>query len=141
MVVPRLVRQAIAGKNLTVFGDGEQRRSFCHVFDTVRALVALLDHRDAVGDVFNIGAPYETSINDLARAIVEAVGSSSGTVHVPYDVAYEEGFEDMERRVPDVSKIRTLTGWEPALGLDRIIADVIESERASMVREVRSAAP
>ncbi|HKE54976.1 MAG TPA: NAD-dependent epimerase/dehydratase family protein, partial [Actinomycetota bacterium] len=141
MVVPRLVRQAIAGKNLTVFGDGEQRRSFCHVFDTVRALVALLDHRDAVGDVFNVGAPYETSINDLARAIVEAVGSSSGTVHVPYDVAYEEGFEDMERRVPDVSKIRTLTGWEPALGLDRIIADVIASERASMVREVRSAAP
>jgi UDP-glucose 4-epimerase len=141
MVLPRLVRQAIAGKNLTVFGDGEQRRCFCHVFDTVRALVALLDHRDAIGDVFNVGAPYETSINDLARAIVEAVGSSSRTVHVPYDVAYEEGFEDMERRVPDVSKIRTLTGWEPALGLDRIIADVIASERSSMVREVRSAVP
>jgi UDP-glucose 4-epimerase len=141
MVLPRLVRQAIAGKNLTVFGDGEQRRCFCHVFDTVRALVALLDHRDAIGDVFNVGAPYETSINDLAQAIVEAVGSSSRTVHVPYDVAYEEGFEDMERRVPDVSKIRTLTGWEPALGLDRIIADVIASERSSMVREVRSAVP
>ena len=141
MVLPRLVRQAIAGKNLTVFGDGEQRRCFCHVFDTVRALVALLDHRDAIGDVFNVGAPYETSINDLARAIVEAVGSSSRAVHVPYDVAYEEGFEDMERRVPDVSKIRTLTGWEPALGLDRIIADVIASERSSMVREVRSAVP
>lgn len=141
MVVPRLVRQAIAGRNLTVFGDGEQRRCFCHVFDTVRALVALLDHRDAVGDVFNVGAPYETSINDLARAIVEAVGSSSRTVHVPYDVAYEEGFEDMERRVPDLSKIRTLTGWEPTLGLDRIIVDVIASERSSMVREVRSGVP
>jgi UDP-glucose 4-epimerase len=88
-----------------------------------------------------VGAPYETSINDLAQAIVEAVGSSSRTVHVPYDVAYEEGFEDMERRVPDVSKIRTLTGWEPALGLDRIIADVIASERSSIVREVRSAVP
>ena len=141
MVVPRLVRQAIAGKNLTVFGDGEQRRCFCHVFDAVRALVALLDHRDAVGDVFNVGAPYETSINDLASAIVEAVGSTSRTVHVPYDVAYEEGFEDMERRVPDLSKIRTLTGWEPTLGLDRIIVDVIASERSSMVREVRSGVP
>ena len=132
MVVPRLVRQAIAGKNLTVFGDGEQRRCFCHVFDTVKALVALLDHRDAVGDVFNVGAPYETSINDLARAIVEAVGSSSRTVHVPYDVAYEEGFEDMERRVPDVSKIQALTGWRPTLGLDRIVADVVRSERAAL---------
>lgn len=132
MVLPRFVRQAIAGEDLTVYGTGEQRRCFCHVLDTVRALVALLDHPDAIGDVFNVGAPFELSMNDLARSVVEAVGSSSKLVHIPYETAYEEGFEDMERRVPDISKIRTLTGWEPTLGLERILADVIESERIAM---------
>jgi UDP-glucose 4-epimerase len=132
MVLPRFVRQAIAGEDLTVYGTGEQRRCFCHVLDTVRALVALLDHPDAIGDVFNVGAPFELSMNDLARTVVEAVGSSSKLVHIPYEAAYEEGFEDMERRVPDISKIRTLTGWEPTLGLERILADVIESERIAV---------
>jgi nucleoside-diphosphate-sugar epimerase len=132
MVLPRFVRQAIAGEDLTVFGTGEQRRCFCHVLDTVRALVALLDHPDAIGDVFNVGAPFELSMNDLARTVVEAVSSSSRVVHIPYEAAYEEGFEDMERRVPDISKIRTLTGWEPMLGLERILADVIESERIAV---------
>jgi UDP-glucose 4-epimerase len=137
MVLPRLVRQALVGDDLTVFGDGRQRRCFCHVLDTVRGLLALLDHPEATGDVFNVGAPHETSINDLALTIIEATHSHSGIVHVPYDQAYEDGFEDMERRVPDLSKIRSLTGWEPAIGLDRIIADVIAGERSSIASEVR----
>jgi UDP-glucose 4-epimerase len=131
MVLPTFVRQALAGHDLTVFGDGEQRRCFCHVLDTVGALVALLDHPDAVGDVFNVGAPQELSMNELARTVIEAVGSGSRIVHVPYDEAYEEGFEDMERRVPDISKIRTLTGWVATLGLDRIVADVVAFERTA----------
>jgi nucleoside-diphosphate-sugar epimerase len=141
MVLPRLVRQALVGDDLTVFGDGRQRRCFCHVLDTVRGLVALLDHQEATGDVFNVGAPHETSINDLALTIIEATHSPSGIVHVPYDQAYEDGFEDMERRVPDISKILSLTGWEPAIGLDRIIADVIASERFSIASEVRGPVP
>jgi UDP-glucose 4-epimerase len=130
MVVPRFVRQALAGEDITVYGDGEQRRCFCHVLDTVGALVALLDHPEAVGDVFNVGATHELSMNELAERVIAASGSSSRIVHISYDEAYEEGFEDMERRVPDLSKIRALTGWEPALGMDRIIEDVIAFERA-----------
>ena len=132
MVLPRFVQQAIASEDLTVYGTGEQRRCFCHVLDTVRALIALLDHPDAIGDVFNVGAPFELSMNDLARTVIEAVGSSSRVVHIPYEAAYEEGFEDMERRVPDISKIRGLTGWEPTLDLERIVADVVESERIAV---------
>jgi UDP-glucose 4-epimerase len=136
MVVPRLIRQALAGDDLTVFGDGEQRRCFCHVLDTVKALMALLEHPGAIGDVFNVGALLELSINDLAGMVIERTGSSSRISHIPYDEAYEEGFEDMERRVPDISKIRTLTRWEPVLGLDRIVDDVIESQRTAMASEV-----
>ena len=132
MVLPRFVRQALAGDDLTVYGDGEQRRCFCHVMDAVGALLALLDHPGAVGDVFNVGAPYELSINDLARIVIDAVGSTSSVVRIPYEDAYEEGFEDMERRVPDVSKIQALTGWRPTLGLDRIVADVVRSERVAI---------
>jgi UDP-glucose 4-epimerase len=130
MVVPSFVRQALVGQDITVYGDGSQRRCFCHVLDTVGALVALLDHPGAVGDVFNVGAPHELSMNELAERIAEACGSTSRIVHIPYDEAYEEGFEDMERRVPDVSKIRALTGWEPALGLERIIEDAIAFDQA-----------
>jgi UDP-glucose 4-epimerase len=129
MVVPRFARQALTGTDVTVFGDGEQRRSFCHVLDTVDALIALVDTPGAVGDVFNVGAPHELTINQLAEKVISAAGSSSAIVHISYDDAYEEGFEDMERRVPDISKIRALTGWEPKLDLDRIIDDVLESER------------
>ena len=131
MVVPSLVRQALAGDDVTVYGDGEQRRCFCHVLDTVAALVALMDEPRSVGDVFNVGAAYELSINELARMVVNRTRSTSRIVHIPYDEAYEEGFEDMERRVPDTSKLRALTGWQPTLGLNRIIDDVIESERTS----------
>jgi UDP-glucose 4-epimerase len=129
MVVPSFVRQALAGQDITVYGDGTQRRCFCHVLDTVGALVAVLDHPGAIGDVFNVGAPHELSMNDLAERIVAASGSGSRIVHIPYDEAYEEGFEDMERRVPDIAKIKALTGWEPALGLEQIIEDAIEFER------------
>jgi UDP-glucose 4-epimerase len=130
MVIPRFVRQALAGDDVTVFGSGEQRRSFCHVHDVVAALVTLLGEANAVGDVFNVGATNEISMNDLAHDIIRATGSASTIVHVPYDEAYEEGFEDMERRLPDVSKIRNLTGWEPVRTLDDILEDVITWERA-----------
>jgi UDP-glucose 4-epimerase len=129
MVIPTLVRQALGGEDITVFGTGEQRRCFSHVSDTVAAVVALLDHPDSPGDPFNIGALNEASINQLAERIVERVGASSRIRHVPYDVAYEEGFEDMERRVPDITKIRALTGWEPTRTLDDILDDVIAFER------------
>jgi UDP-glucose 4-epimerase len=129
MVVPRLVQQALRGEVLTVYGTGEQRRSFCHVADTVRALVELVDHPLAIGEVFNVGAEREVSINDLARLVIRMAGSSSEVVHVPYEIAYEEGFEDMERRLPNISKVRTLTGWEPSRSLEEIVADVIAHER------------
>ena len=106
MVVPTFVRQALAGEDLTVYGDGEQQRCFCHVLDTVGALVSLLDHPGAVGDVFNVGATHELSMNELARTVIETTGSPSRVVHIPYDEAYEEGFEDMERRVPDLVEDR-----------------------------------
>jgi UDP-glucose 4-epimerase len=130
MVIPRLVGQALSGTALTVFGTGEQRRSFCHVADTVAALVALLKKDAAVGDVFNIGSPQDISINDLARMVIEMTGSSSAVTHIPYDIAYEEGFEDMERRIPDIGKISALTGWEPRLTLGDILQDVIAFEHA-----------
>jgi nucleoside-diphosphate-sugar epimerase len=129
MVVPRLVRQALAGEDVTVFGDGRQRRCFCHVRDTVGGLIALLDHPDAIGDVFNVGARNEITMTELAETIVRRTGSSSAIVHVPYDEAYERGFEDVERRVPDITKIATLTGWRPTRTLDDILDDVIAYER------------
>jgi UDP-glucose 4-epimerase len=129
MVVPRFVRQALAGEDVTVYGTGEQRRCFCHVTDTVWALIGLLDHPDAVGDVFNVGSQHEVSMNELARLVIEMTDSGSSIVHIPYDEAYEEGFEDMERRVPDISKIQSLTGWEPTFTLEETIQDVIDHHR------------
>jgi len=132
MVLPRFVRRALRGEDLQVYGDGTQRRSFCHVADSVGAIVALLDEPDAVGDVFNIGALNEISIRELAGRIVEETDSTSSIVSVPYDVAYEEGFEDMERRIPDIARISRVTGWTPQLSLERIIGDVIAFERARL---------
>ena len=130
MVVPSLVRQALDGADITVFGTGEQLRCFSHVLDTVEATVRLLDHPDSPGDPFNVGALNECSINELAELIVAKTGSDSKIVHIPYEEAYEEGFEDMERRVPDITRIRNLTGWEPTRTLDDILDDVIAFERA-----------
>jgi UDP-glucose 4-epimerase len=129
MVVPRFVRQALRGQDLTVYGDGDQRRCFCHVVDAVRALLALLDHPGAVGDVFNVGSREEVTISELAATVIDMTGSSSRVVHIPYDEAYEQGFEDMLRRVPDTSKIAALTGWSPHRTLRETLADVIDHER------------
>ena len=124
MVVPRFVEQALKGQPITVYGDGTQRRCFCHVSDVVRALIGLVDSREAEGQVFNVGGSQEISIVDLATTIIDQLGSSSPIVKVSYDEAYEEGFEDMPRRVPNTARIRDLLGWQPQHDLDRIISDV-----------------
>src|SRR5580765_3039659 len=129
MVVPSLVRQALSGTPITVFGDGTQSRSFTYVGDVVRAMVALINEPRAVGQVFNIGNGAEISIGDLAGKIKSMTGSQSPIVKIPYDQAYEAGFEDMPRRVPDIAKIRALVGYEPTVHLDEILARVIESLR------------
>lgn len=128
MVIPRFVRQALAGESLTIYGDGTQSRCFCHVHDTVEALLRLLDKDEAVGDVFNVGAQNEVSIRDLAKLVIEMTGSPSGVVFVPYSQAYEPGFEDMERRLPDIGKVTKLTGWAPKRSLQEIVRDVIRYE-------------
>ena len=129
MVVPNFVRQARAGHPITVFGDGKQSRCFCHVNDVVRALIALMDKPEAYGNVFNIGNHEEVSILDLAKHVREAAQSKSEVVFVPYEKAYEEGFEDMPRRIPDTTKIRNLVGWQPTVALQQILADVVEFHR------------
>jgi UDP-glucose 4-epimerase len=131
MVVPRLVRQALRGEDLTVFGDGEQRRCFCHVLDTVSCLVRLLDNPQAIGEVFNVGSQEEVTINELARLVVRLTGSTSRIVRIPYDEAYEKGFEDMPRRVPDITRVNNLTGWLPQRSLVEIITSVIEGQLAA----------
>jgi UDP-glucose 4-epimerase len=125
MVLPTFVRQALAGEPLTVFGDGTQTRSFTYVGDVVEALITLTQEPRAVGEVFNIGNTGEISIKDLAARVKTLTGSASPVHFIPYDEAYEAGFEDMPRRVPDISKIRDLIGYEPKLDLDEIIARVV----------------
>ncbi len=125
MVIPNFVRQALAGEPITVFGDGTQSRSFTYVGDVVRALVSLIDEPRAVGQVFNIGNGYEISIGDLAEKIKGMTGSGSEIVRIPYDQAYESGFEDMPRRVPDIARIHALTGYKPTVELDEILERVI----------------
>jgi UDP-glucose 4-epimerase len=130
MVIPTFVRQALAGQPITVFGDGTQCRSFTYVGDVVGALIALAEHPAAIGGVFNVGNPAEISMMDLARKVREMTGSPSEIVLVPYDQAYEAGFEDMPRRVPDLRKIRGLIGYEPRVQLDEVLARVIAFERS-----------
>jgi UDP-glucose 4-epimerase len=129
MVIPNFVRQALAGQPITVFGDGLQSRSFTYVGDVVRAVVALIDEPRAVGQVFNIGNGHEITIGDLAERIRALAGSQSEIVRIPYDQAYEAGFEDMPRRVPDISKIKALVGYAPTVELDEILTRVIEHFR------------
>ena len=129
MVIPNFVTQALAGRPLTVFGDGTQRRCFCHVSDVVRALADLMEHDGVYGEVFNIGSQDEVEILALAEKVREATGSSSEIKLVPYDEAYEEGFEDMQRRIPDTTRIRERIGWEPTKSLDEILADVVNEHR------------
>jgi UDP-glucose 4-epimerase len=129
MVLPNFVRQALAEEPITVFGDGTQSRSFTYVGDVVRALMALMVEPKAVGQVFNIGNVEEVSIRALAERVKAATGSNSSIVTIPYEQAYDSGFEDMPRRVPDLRKIRDLVGYEPRVGLDEIIRRVVEDFR------------
>jgi UDP-glucose 4-epimerase len=125
MVIPTLVKQALAGRPLTVYGTGKQTRCFAYVGDVVQALMKLMQHPDAVGEVFNIGSTEEISIGNLAERIRTIAGSQSEIVRVPYSEAYEEGFEDMPRRVPDTSKVHDLIGFAPRTSLDQIIQEVV----------------
>ena len=129
MVIPRFVSQAVRGEPLTVYGDGSQTRCFCYVGDVVGALVALLEEPEAHGKVFNIGGTEEVSVADLAQRIIDLAGSHSKIRYIPYEEAYEEGFEDMQRRVPDTTRAHNMVGFEPSIGLDRIIELVIAEQR------------
>jgi UDP-glucose 4-epimerase len=129
MVIPTFVKQALSGRPITVYGDGEQTRCFGYVGDVVGALIKLMDHADAVGNVYNIGSTEEISIVKLADKVRQLTNSSSEIVFVPYNEAYEEGFEDMPRRVPDTSKIHQLVGFKPDMSLDGILKSVIDFER------------
>jgi UDP-glucose 4-epimerase len=131
MVIPTFVRQALSGQPITVFGDGTQSRSFTYVGDVVKAMVALIDEPRAIGQVFNIGNGAEITITALAQRIKELTGSQSPIVVVPYEQAYEAGFEDMPRRVPEIAKIRELVGYRPTVELDEILRRVIEYFRQS----------
>jgi len=126
MVVPTLVRQALAGEPLTVFGDGEQTRCFTYVEDAVQALIALAEKPEAYGRIYNIGQPAEISINSLARLILDLTGSQSPIVHLPYEQAYGDSYEDMRRRVPDATRLRTTIGWAPGDRLNEAILKVAD---------------
>jgi UDP-glucose 4-epimerase len=135
MVLPRFVQQALSGEELTVYGSGSQSRCFAHVHDTVRAIVLLLDHPGATGDVFNIGGTREISIVDLARRVIARTGSRSTIRFVPYDEAYGDGFEELGRRQPDTSKTSALVGWAPSRTVDDAIDDIARHERARLVTD------
>jgi UDP-glucose 4-epimerase len=126
MVVPRFVRQALAGEPITVYGDGTQSRCFCDVQDVVRALIGLAHHPEAPGRVFNIGGSEEVSISQLAERVKAIVGSDSPIIVRPYDEVYAPGFEDMQRRVPATDRIRDLLGWRPSCTLDEIVRRVAD---------------
>ena len=127
MVIPRFVKAAIENKPLKMFGDGSQSRVFCHVNDSVRAILALVSNDRTIGEVFNIGGVGEISILELAKLIINQVNSKSEITYIDYDDAYAAGFEDMARRVPDISKLANFIGWEPKLSLSKIIEDVSDS--------------
>jgi UDP-glucose 4-epimerase len=130
MVIPRLERQAGLGEPLQVYGDGTQTRCFCHVLDVVDGLLRLLDDPRAIGEVFNLGSQEEVSILELARRIIELTASSSSIQLVPYEEAYAAGFEDMQRRMPDTSKVTALTGWSPTRTLRDVLVETIAEARA-----------
>ena len=129
MVVPRFVGQALQGEDITVYGDGKQKRCFLHVQDALAAIAMLMSNEQAVGKVFNIGNEEEISIEELAKKIIMMTGSLSRIVYVPYEKAYPEGFEDMQRRFPSTERLHALTGWKSTASLDDILRDVIEAER------------
>lgn len=132
MVLPRLVRQALQGETLTVYGDGKQTRCFCHVHDVVRAIVMLLDQREARGQIYNVGSDHEVTIGELAAQVIERAGSASAIQYLPYEEVYAEGFEDLRRRVPDISKISAEFGWTTTYLLPKILDDMIDYEKTQM---------
>jgi len=125
MVLPRFIEQALKNKAITVYGTGKQSRCFVHVKDVVKALIKLIDEPKAVGEVFNIGSQEEISIEKLAREVIKITKSNSKIKYIPYEKAYEEGFEDMQRRIPDISKINKLIGFKPTYTLAEIIKDIV----------------
>ena len=129
MVVPRFVTAALRNESIQVYGSGEQIRCFCHVSDAIRALLLVIDSDKAIGQVFNVGNNQQISIMDLAKKVIEITGSKSEIKKIPYSEAYPAGFEDMERRVPDISKIKNVLGWSPEIGLEKIIGDIADFHR------------
>jgi UDP-glucose 4-epimerase len=134
MVVPTLVRQALSGTPLTVFGDGNQARCFCHVGDVIDAMLRLLDDDRSIGEVFNVGSQEQVSILELAQRILATTGSNSDIRLIPYEEAYEEGFEDMRRGAPVTDKLAGLTGWRVTRVLDEILAEMVDEARAELQR-------
>ena len=129
MVIPRFVSAALRGEDLRVYGTGEQTRCFCHVHDTIRALLEIVNHDESVGEIYNIGSNESISIRGLSERIIERTGSSSKIVQIPYSEAYENGFEDMLHRAPNCEKIRKAFGWKAEIALNQIIDDVAHSMR------------
>jgi UDP-glucose 4-epimerase len=138
MVIPRFVRNALLGKPIVVYGDGSQTRCFTYVGDAVRAVSTLMESDRAIGEVFNVGSIQEIEIRELARKVIELTGSSSRIEFISYKEAYGEGFEDMKRRVPDITKIRNLIGWYPEVDLDELLQMVAKYERAASGLEYES---
>jgi UDP-glucose 4-epimerase len=132
MVIPRFVEQAIKGEDITVYGTGNQSRCFAYVKDIANAMLGLMENSNSVGEVFNLGSQEEISIRQLAEKIISLTGSSSRIVYVPYDEAYEEGFEDMQRRIPDITKAGNLIGFKPSVNLDEILKMVIAEFRQKL---------
>jgi UDP-glucose 4-epimerase len=133
MVVPRFVSAALSGRPLEIHGDGTQTRCFCHVQDTIRALTGLMDAGGVSGEIFNVGSTERVTINELAQRVLEQTGSQSKIASVPYDEVYGQGIEDMLHRQPSIEKISGAVGWEPTVGLDGILEDVIRHVRAEPV--------
>jgi UDP-glucose 4-epimerase len=124
MVVPRFVQSALKNEPITIYGDGTQSRVFCHVADAVRAIMSLSASDEAIGEVYNVGGVGEVSILELANKVIERTNSESKITFTPYDQAYPVGYEDMQRRVPDITKVKNAIGWVPEKNLDNIIDDV-----------------
>jgi UDP-glucose 4-epimerase len=129
-----LVKQALSGEPLTVYGDGKQSRCFCNVKDAVRAVMSLMDEPRAVGEIFNVGSSEEITILELAKRVLARSGGRSQVKWIPYEQAYGAGFEDMRRRVPDMSKIKSLIGWQPTIPLDQTLDEVIAEVRGAQAR-------
>ena len=130
MVIPRFVSMALKNEPITIYGNGEQTRCFGHVYDVIDAVISVAFSDKTIGKVINIGNNFEISMNDLARKIIEETGSKSEVKYIPYSEAYGDGFEDMERRVPNIDLIKSLTGWQPKRDLTQIIKDIVEDLRS-----------